>query len=53
MCRFPLLFLPLTFFQEGFTPSSLKGIKLHKSDVSWSDVGGKGFFILVYLIIVP
>ncbi len=27
--------------QKGFTPASLKGIKLHKSSVSWQDIGGK------------
>jgi peroxin-1 len=26
--------------QKGFTPASLKGIKLHKSSVSWQDIGG-------------
>ena len=25
---------------EGFTPSSLRGVKLAKSDTAWSDVGG-------------
>lgn len=27
--------------QKGFTPASLKGIKLHKSSVSWQDIGGE------------
>lgn len=35
--------------QKGFTPSSLKGIKLHKSEVSWADIGGMEYiYIYIY-----
>lgn len=27
--------------QEGFTPLSLRNIKLQHSDTRWSDIGGK------------
>ncbi len=27
---------------EGFVPSSLRGVKLQKADVSWTDIGGLG-----------
>src|SRR5688572_13835928 len=26
--------------QEGFVPFSLRGVKLHTSEVSWTDIGG-------------
>jgi hypothetical protein len=26
--------------QKNFIPTSLKGIKLHKSNVTWDDIGG-------------
>jgi peroxin-1 len=38
---------PLSFQQsdfseaiDGYTPASLMGVKLHQSDVSWTDIGG-------------
>lgn len=39
--------------QEGFTPSSLKGIKLHKSEVSWSDIGGTPYPFYVFSCLLP
>jgi peroxin-1 len=27
--------------QEGFVPFSLRGVKLHTSEVSWTDIGGQ------------
>jgi peroxin-1 len=27
--------------QEGFVPFSLRGVKLHTSEVSWTDIGGR------------
>src|ERR1700753_3575275 len=29
--------------QEGFVPFSLRGVKLHTSEVSWTDIGGQSF----------
>ena len=29
--------------QKNFTPSSLKGVNLQKSDVAWNDIGGTPF----------
>ena len=29
--------------QEGYVPSSLKGVKLQTSTVAWSDIGGEDF----------
>lgn len=30
--------------QVDFVPLSLRDVKLQKSDVAWSDIGGKDFF---------
>lgn len=37
------MLLPADFTkaQEDFVPLSLRGVKLQKSEVSWSDIGGK------------
>ncbi|KAL6065431.1 Peroxisome biosynthesis protein pex1 [Balamuthia mandrillaris] len=38
--RFELVQEDFDEAHKGFTPSSLKGVKLHKSEVSWADIGG-------------
>ncbi|TPX34139.1 hypothetical protein SmJEL517_g03115 [Synchytrium microbalum] len=35
-----LLQIDFTKAQDGYVPSSLRGVKLQTSDVSWSDIGG-------------
>ncbi len=34
--------------QKNFTPSSLKGINLQKSDVAWNDIGGTPSAVVVW-----
>lgn len=36
--------------QVGFVPLSLRDVQLQKSDVEWSDIGGKYFNYLVSYI---
>jgi SpoVK/Ycf46/Vps4 family AAA+-type ATPase len=36
--------------QVDFVPLSLRDIKLQKSDVAWSDIGGLSSFIIVFVL---
>ena len=38
-----------TVAQVGFTPLSLRDVKLQKSDVSWSDIGGPRSRLIAYI----
>lgn len=31
--------------RRGFVPSSLRGVKLQSSEVSWADIGGEDWFV--------
>ena len=33
--------------QKGFSPLSIRDVKLQKSEVEWGDIGGKFAFLLV------
>ena len=46
--QFEVVYEDFVEAQKGFTPAALKGIKLHKSEVSWDDIGGDSFLLFTF-----
>ena len=46
--QFEVVYEDFVEAQKGFTPAALKGIKLHKSEVSWDDIGGNSYSLFTF-----